>query len=64
MNWQEIILSDPQVLRGNPYITGTSIPAALILSYLAAGREIAATLHEFPDRTATGVAVCLDLLEL
>jgi uncharacterized protein (DUF433 family) len=60
MNWREHILSDPQILRGKPCVKGTRIPVALILGYLAAGRDAAAIQREFPDLTAADVAVCLD----
>ena len=60
MNWREHILSDPQILRGKPCIKETRIPAALILGYLAAGRDTAAIEHEFPGLTADDVAACLD----
>ena len=60
MNWREHILSDPQILRGKPCITGTRIPVALILGYLAAGRDTAAIQREFPDLTEAHVASCLD----
>ncbi|HOW80869.1 MAG TPA: DUF433 domain-containing protein [Candidatus Paceibacterota bacterium] len=60
MNWRDKIQSDPQVLRGKPCIKGTRIPVALVLGYLAAGRETGAVLKEFPDLTATDVAACLD----
>ena len=60
MNWRENILSDPQILRGNPFVKGTRIPVALVLGYLAAGRETAAILKEFPDLTVTDVTACLD----
>lgn len=60
MNWRERILSDPQILRGKPCLKGTRIPVALILGYLAAGREPEAIIHEFPDLTAADIAACLD----
>ena len=60
MNWREHILSDPQVLRGKPCIKGTRIPVALILGYLATGRDAAAIQREFPDLTAADVAASLD----
>ena len=60
MNWQNRILSDPQVLRGKPCVKGTGIPAALVLGYLAAGCETDAILKEFPDLTPADVVACLD----
>ncbi len=60
MDWRERIRSDPEVLQGKPCIKGTRIPAALILGYLAAGRDTGATLMEFPDLTAADVLACLD----
>ena len=60
MNWREHILSDPQILRGKPCVKNTRIPAALVLGYLAAGRDTAAILREFPDLTASDVAACID----
>ena len=60
MNWREHILSDPQILRGKPCIKGTRIPVALILGYLAAGRDAAAIQRELPDLTEANVAACLD----
>ena len=60
MNWREHILSDPQILRGKPCIKGTRIPVALILGYLAAGRDAAAIQRELPDLTEANVSACLD----
>lgn len=60
MNWREHILRNPQILRGKPCIKGTRIPVAFILGYLAAGRDTAAILREFPDTTPGDVAACLD----
>ena len=60
MNWRDHILSDPQILRGRPCVKGTRIPVALVLGYLAAGRDAAAIIREFPDLTAADIAACLD----
>ena len=60
MNWYDRILSTPTVLRGKPTINGTRIPAALVLGYMAAGRETDAILKEFPDLTFADVVACLD----
>jgi uncharacterized protein (DUF433 family) len=54
------LLSDPQILRSKPCIKGPRIPVALVLGYLAAGRDAAAIRSEFPDLTAANVAACLD----
>lgn len=60
MNWQERITTDPLILRGKPCVNGTRIPAALVLGYLAAGKDTAAIIHEFPDLKPEDVAACLD----
>jgi uncharacterized protein (DUF433 family) len=60
MNWREHILSDPQILRGKPCIKGTRIPVALVLGYLAAGRNPATIQREFPDLMEADVTACLD----
>ena len=60
MNWRERITTDPLILRGKPCIKGTRIPAALVLGYLAAGKDAAAIQREFPDLTAADIAACLD----
>lgn len=59
MNWRDHIIVDPQILRGKPCIRGTRIPAALILGYLAAGRDSANILREFPDLKSEDVSACL-----
>ena len=60
MNWRERIASDPKTLRGKPCIAGTRIPVALILGYLAAGRDAAAIVREFPDLKVADIAACLE----
>ena len=60
MNWRDRIESGPAILRGKPCIKGTRIPAALILGYLAEGRDVAAIIRELPGVTAADVAACLD----
>jgi len=60
VNWRERIKSDPQILRGKPCVHGTRIPVALVLGYLAAGREANDILRQFPDLTVADVVACLD----
>ena len=60
MSWRDRISIDLSIHHGKPCIKGTRIPVALILGYLAAGRDTAAIQREFPDLTEANVAACLD----
>jgi uncharacterized protein (DUF433 family) len=60
MNWRDHITSDPQILRGKPCFNGTRIPVALVLGYLADGRDVAEILREFPDLKPEHIPACLD----
>jgi len=59
MNWQERIVSTPEVLKGKPRLKGTRIPVSLILGYLANGTSADDLQREFPDLTPEDVAACL-----
>ena len=59
MNWQERIVSTPDVLKGKPRLKGTRIPVSLILGYLASGTSVDDLQREFPDLTPDDVAACL-----
>ena len=58
--WQERIESDPHILRGKACIKGTRIPAALLLGYLAAGRDAGQIIEQFPDLSAADISACLE----
>lgn len=58
--WHNRIESDPAILRGKPCVKGTRIPVALVLGYLASGKNADQIIREFPDLTAADVAACLD----
>jgi uncharacterized protein (DUF433 family) len=58
--WRQYIVSTPEVLGGSPRITGTRIPVALILGYLAAGNTHDQILSEFPDLKSDHISACLD----
>jgi uncharacterized protein (DUF433 family) len=60
MNWRNHISSDPQILRGKPCLKHTRIPVALVLGYLAAGRDATSIQREFPDLRPGDIAACLD----
>ncbi|PEN12675.1 hypothetical protein CRI94_14270 [Longibacter salinarum] len=59
MNWQEHIVSTPDVLKGKPRLKGTRIPVSLILGYLANGATTEDLRREFPDLKQEDVAACL-----
>jgi len=60
VNWRDHIVSDADVLRGRPHITGTRIPVSLILGYLAMGANPSKIREEFRDLSDENIAACLD----
>ena len=60
VEWRQHIVSTPEVLSGKPRITGTRIPVALILGYLASGSTPDEIIHEFPDLKHEHITACLD----
>jgi uncharacterized protein (DUF433 family) len=58
--WKEIIVSDPEILRGRPRIKGTRIPVSVILGHMAAGQTPQDIIAEYPDLTTDQIAACLD----
>lgn len=60
VDWENHIVSTPDVLRGKPRIKGTRIPVSLILGYLAMGNTFEEIIREFPDLTKEQIAACLD----
>lgn len=59
VNWRDLIVSTPDVLRGKPRVKGTRIPVSLVLGYLALGRSIEDIRREFPDLTREQITACL-----
>ncbi len=60
VDWENHIVSTPDVLRGKPRIKKTRIPVSLILGYLAMGNTFEEIIREFPDLTKEQIAACLD----
>lgn len=60
VNWQNHIVSTPNVLSGKPRICDTRIPVGLILGYLAMGKTAAEIIEEFSDLTQEQILACLD----
>jgi uncharacterized protein (DUF433 family) len=59
MQWQDHIVSTPDVLKGKPRLQGTRVPVSLILGYLAGGASVEDIQMEFPDLEQEDVAACL-----
>lgn len=54
------IISDPNIMVGQPVIEGTRITVNLILEELSYGRTIDDILREYPHITREGVQAALD----
>lgn len=59
-DWQEYIVSTPDVLKGKPRIRGTRIPVSFILGYLASGASYNDILLEYPDLSREHISACLN----
>jgi len=59
IQWQDLIESSPEIVKGKPRVTGTRIPVSLILGYLASGSSPDEIIEEFPDLTAEDISACL-----
>ena len=55
MNWQEHIISDPQILVGKPIIKGTRISIELILELFSAGWTENQILESYPSISANSL---------
>ena len=59
MDWQERIVSDPDILGGQPAIKGTRLAVAFILDRLADGESEAALLRAHQGLCSEDVRACL-----
>jgi uncharacterized protein (DUF433 family) len=59
VQWQDRLVSRPDILRGKPCIRNTRIPVSLVLGYPAAGATVDEIIAEFPDLVADDIAACL-----
>lgn len=55
MNWQDRIVSNPEVMHGQPCVKGTRIPATVVLANLAAGLSVEEITRSYPSLTAEDV---------
>ena len=58
--WRHYIVSTPEILGGKPRISGTRIPVALILGYLAKGSTLDEIIEEFPDLKREQIEACVE----
>jgi len=63
MNWQEHIISDPQILLGKPTIKGTRISVELILELLSAGWTEKQILDSYPTISTESLRAVFSYLQ-
>ncbi len=56
---EELIRSDPAIMKGKPAVAGTRITVELILDKLAAGETIEQQLQAHPRLTREGIKAAL-----
>jgi uncharacterized protein (DUF433 family) len=56
MNYQDLIVRDPQICGGEPVIRGTRVTLRTVLASLAAGDSVADIVRSFPTLTEEQVA--------
>lgn len=59
MNWQDRIVSDPDILLGKPTIKGTRISVELLIDRLADGWSMEDILTSYPHITREDVLAAL-----
>jgi uncharacterized protein (DUF433 family) len=50
------VVSDPNVMSGDPVVRGTRIPAETIVAYLRAGRTSREIFEDYPTLPVDGIA--------
>ena len=59
MEWQDRIVSDPDILVGKPTVKGTRISVELILGWLANGWTFEQVLESYPRLTREDILAAL-----
>ena len=59
MNWRDLITVDPEVAHGQACITGTRIPASVVLDNLAAGQSAEDILKSYPSLSREAINAAL-----
>ena len=58
-NWEQRIVTDPDILVGKPVVKGTRLAVEFILGLLAEGWTEAEVLSNYPGLTRDDVLACL-----
>jgi uncharacterized protein (DUF433 family) len=56
----ELIVSDPDILRGMPVFRGTRVPFKNLLDYLEGGHTLSEFLDDFPSVTREAAIAALE----
>lgn len=59
MNWENVIVIDPDILVGKPIIRGTRLSVDFIINLLAQGWPEAEILRNYPGLTTADIQACL-----
>lgn len=59
MEWQTRIETKPEVLDGKPVVTGTRIPAELVVELLAQDWSMDEILDQYPALSREDIRACL-----
>ena len=59
MDWQERIVTDREILSGQPTVKGTGLAVAFILDRLADGKSETAILADHPQLSTADIRACL-----
>ncbi len=59
INWQNFIVIDPEIHHGEPCITGTRVPVAILVGSIADGMTVDEVVNEYPQITREAVRAAL-----
>ena len=66
IQFNEIVVADPEILGGEPVFRGTRVPVRALLDHLAAGLNVSEFREEFPsvsrDQAEAALSLASDVL--
>jgi uncharacterized protein (DUF433 family) len=60
INWQNFIVIDPEIHHGEPCITGTRVPVAILVGSIADGMTIDEVVKEYPQLRQEDIQTALE----